>query len=351
MGGLLDRADLDEVETGVLRHAQRLGRRDDAVVLAVLVDQLDLGHLDVAVGAGTLVDLGCGSVGTTQGRLSWIVAGAGLAARGTACSMDGERLRQGRNMERPVGERDERLTVDEREIAAKVADGAEPTLMWCGGFRSDMTGSKAERMVAFAGERGLASVRFDYSGHGASGGLFPDGTISRWVEEAMAVHDRFVSGPVVILGSSMGAWIALRMVQELARRGERVHALVLIAPAPDFTSALMEPDFTEAQREALATDGFIAEPSLYSDEPTIYTRALIEDGRRNAVLDKRLVVGAPVRILQGVQDPDVPWRHAERLVEVLPEDDVVLTLVPDGDHRLSREQDLALLERTLAGVI
>ena len=245
-------------------------------------------------------------------------------------------------------EREERIAVGDREIAVRVRNGDAPTLLWCGGFRSDMLGSKADAMVAFAAARGLASVRFDYSGHGTSGGRFADGTISRWVEEAMAVHSAFVSGPVLILGSSMGAWIALRMVQEMEAPP---HALVLIAPAPDFTSALMEPGFTDEQREALERDGHIVEPSEYSDEPTIYTRALIEDGRANSVLDGRLVVGAPVRILQGVLDPDVPHAHAQRLAEALPEDEVVLTLVPDGDHRLSRDEDLALLERTLAGLV
>ena len=250
-----------------------------------------------------------------------------------------------------TGERDETVTVGDRPIAVKAAGGASPALMWCGGFRSDMEGSKAEAMADFARARGLASVRFDYSGHGASGGAFRDGTISRWLEEAMAVHDAFVRGPVVILGSSMGAWIALRMVEELAKRDMRPHALVLIAPAPDFTSRLMEPGLTDEQREALERDGFFEEPSAYSDEPTVYTRALIEDGRANAVLDRRLVVGAPVRILQGVADPDVPHEHAQRVLEALPEDDVVLTLVPDGDHRLSRDEDLALLRRTLEGVV
>ena len=253
-------------------------------------------------------------------------------------------------------ERDERVTVGDgaaaREIAVKARDGAAPPLLWCGGFRSDMTGSKAQAMVSFAQERGLASVRFDYSGHGLSGGLFRDGTISRWLEETLAVHDAFVGdAKPVVLGSSMGAWIALRLVQELAKRGRGVHALVLVAPAPDFTSVLMEPNFSDAEREALARDGFIEEPSSYSDEPTVYTRALIEDGRSNAVLDRRLVVGAPVRILQGVKDPDVPYEHAQRLAEALPEDDVVLSLVPDGDHRLSRDEDLALLRRTLDGVL
>ena len=235
-----------------------------------------------------------------------------------------------------------------REIAVRVAGGGRPTLMWCGGFRSDMTGSKAQSMVAFARSRELGSVRFDYSGHGESGGAFADGTISRWVEEAIAVVDRFTDGPLVVVGSSMGAWIALRLAQE---RPGRLTGLLLIAPAPDFTSELMEPNFSDAQRAALARDGYFTEPSDYSDEPDLYTRALIEDGTLNRVLDRPLGVGAPVRILQGMRDEDVPHAHALRLVESLVEDDVTLTLVRDGDHRLSRDEDLLRMEKTLAELV
>ena len=250
-----------------------------------------------------------------------------------------------------AGERFERVEVDGRSIAARVRDGAAPALMWCGGFRSDMLGSKAEAMSALAGERGLACVRFDYSGHGESGGLFKDGTISCWTAEAMAVRDRFAPGPLVIVGSSMGAWIALRMALTMAERGERPHALVLIAPAPDFTADLLEPDLTAEQRAALERDGYFEEASAYSSEPTLYTRALIEDGRANLVLRDRLRVGAPVHILQGTDDPDVPVAHAERVATALVEDDVLFTLVPGGDHRLSRDEDLALLRRTLAAAV
>lgn len=263
-------------------------------------------------------------------------------------------------------EREERVTVGEgagaREIAVRVLDatsagvgspgtgssGAGPTLVWCGGYRSDMTGSKAQALVAFARSRGLASVRFDYSGHGISGGAFADGTISRWVEEALAVVDAHASGPLVVVGSSMGAWIALRLAQE---RPGRLAGLLLIAPAPDFTSDLLEPSLTDEQRAALARDGSFTEPSVYSDEPDLYTRALIEDGERNRVLNGPLAVGAPVRILQGMRDEDVPHAHALKLVEALAQDDVTLTLVRDGDHRLSRDEDLRRLETTLAELV
>ena len=250
------------------------------------------------------------------------------------------------------GERAERLTVGTgrgaRDVAVRVADGAAPTLLWCGGFRSDMTGSKAEATVAFARSRARASVRFDYSGHGESGGDFADGTISRWVEEAVAVVDAHTAGPLVVVGSSMGAWIALRLAQD---RPGRLAGLVLIAPAPDFTSDLMEPNLTDEQRNALERDGSFSEPSDYSDEPYLYTRTLIDDGARNRVLDGPLSVGAPVRILQGMRDEDVPYQHALRLMEALAEDDVTLTLVRDGDHRLSRDEDLLRLEKTLAELI
>ena len=154
---------------------------------------------------------------------------------------------------------------------------------------------------------------------------------------------------MVITGSSMGGWIALRAVQELRRRGTgpQIDGLVLIAPAPDFTALLIEPNLSDAERESLAERGYFEEPSAYSDEPNVFTRALIEDGRANLVLDGIIETGCPVHILQGMQDPDVPFAHALRLVEHLPAEDTVLTLIRDGDHRLSRPQDL---ERMLQAI-
>lgn len=221
--------------------------------------------------------------------------------------------------------------------------------VWLGGFRSDMAGTKAEALVACASSIGCASMRFDYSGHGISGGEFVEGCISRWVSESVEVIRAKTDGPQVLVGSSMGAWIALRVVQELKNlgEGERVGGLLLIAPAPDFTKELMEPEFTDERRNEISTKGYLEEPSEYSDEPTIITKLLIEDGRENLVLDNELNVGGPVRILQGMRDPDVPWQHALRVVETLANDDVQVTLVKDGDHRLSRDQDLELLKKTL----
>ncbi len=243
------------------------------------------------------------------------------------------------------GEIRHRLTVGEgeaaREIAVIAAPGRGPTIVWLGGFVSDMTGSKAEAVAAHARAGGRAVVRFDYSGHGASGGDFEKGTIGRWFEEAAAVIDAFAPGPVILVGSSMGGWIALLVARLLARRGDgaRLAGLVLIAPAPDFTEALMWPAFTGEMRRQILEEGRTRRPSDYG-EGIVITRALIEDGRDHLLLGGPIDVACPVHILQGCEDADVPWRHALALTECLPQGDVVLTLVKDGDHRLSRPQDI-----------
>ncbi|WP_299868553.1 alpha/beta hydrolase [uncultured Hoeflea sp.] len=246
---------------------------------------------------------------------------------------------------------------DARPIAALIREASDtgehlPGLVWLGGYRSDMAGSKAVALCDHAGPQGRAMLRFDYSGHGASGGDFRDGTISRWLEESLAAFDAFTQGPQILIGSSMGGWIALRMVQELKARGEgdRVAGLLLIAPAPDFTLELMEPELTEAQRAALERDGYYEEPTPYGPDPNVFTRALFEDGRRNRVLDGLIETGAPVHIVQGMADPDVPWRHALRLMEHLPSDNVTLTLIKDGDHRLSRDEDIARILAAADGI-
>ncbi|ASY65034.1 2-hydroxymuconic semialdehyde hydrolase [Sinorhizobium sojae CCBAU 05684] len=230
---------------------------------------------------------------------------------------------------------------------------AFPALIWLGGYRSDMTGTKAVEVERHARAVGADCIRFDYSGHGASGGEFRDGTISRWLEEGLAVVDHATSGRVILIGSSMGAWVALRLVEELRRRGEgqRVAGLVLIAPAPDFTAELIEPNLTEAEKASLAEQGYFEEPSEYSPEPNIFTRALIEDGRDNRVMNGPIETGCPVHILQGMRDPDVPYTHALRLMEHMPSDDVVMTLIRDGDHRLSREEDIAKLKQAIDSLI
>lgn len=243
------------------------------------------------------------------------------------------------------------IAILRRPAAATVDCG--PSLLWLGGYRSDMSGTKAIAMDALAASLGLEAIRFDYSGHGASGGEFRDGTISRWLEEALAVVDAIGAARLILVGSSMGGWIALRLIQALKGRqeGAKAEGAVLIAPAPDFTTDLIEPSLTDAEKTSLAERGYFEEPSEYSAEPNIYTRALIEDGRRNQVMTGMIETGCPVHILQGMADPDVPYRHALKLLEFLPADDVVMTLIRDGDHRLSRPQDLARMEAAIRGML
>jgi pimeloyl-ACP methyl ester carboxylesterase len=227
-----------------------------------------------------------------------------------------------------------------RRIAVRARPGASPGLFWLSGFNSDMKGTKALALDAWAAEHGRACVRFDYSGHGESGGAFIDGTIGRWLEESLTVFGRFCTGAQVVVGSSMGGWIALLLARELKRRGTPLAGLVLIAPAPDFTEELMWKNFPPGVRAEIENNGVWLRPSDYGD-PYPITRRLIEDGRKHLLLGGSIEVGCPVRILQGARDPDVPWRHAFALAERLPADDVVLTMIQDGDHRLSRPQDIA----------
>jgi pimeloyl-ACP methyl ester carboxylesterase len=229
-----------------------------------------------------------------------------------------------------------------RDIAVEQRTGKAPGIFWLGGFRSDMAGSKAMALDTLGAERGLAVTRFDYSGHGISGGDFDHGTISRWLEEAEAVFAT-TSGPQIIVGSSMGGWLALLLARALLRRGRQAHGLVLIAPAPDMTHELMLPDFTPAEHESLQNNGYVDQPSQYSETPYRITRALIEDGEQHRLFGGVIETGCPVTILQGGQDPDVPPAHAIKLVTHILHDPVTLTLIPDGDHRLSRDADLARL--------
>ena len=238
-----------------------------------------------------------------------------------------------------------------REIAIRARAGRSPGIFWLGGFKSDMRGTKAEALAAHAAKTGQAYVRFDYSGHGESGGPFEAGTISRWLEEALAVFERVARGPQVVVASSMGGWIAPLLARALAAKGKsgtaKMAGLVLIAPAPDFTETLMWAQMSPEVRREIEEKGAWLRPSQYGDGPYPITRALIEDGRRHLLLDRPIEIGCPVRILQGVLDPDVPWRHALKLVSCLAQDDVVLTLVKDGDHRLSRPEDIERLLRVV----
>ncbi len=235
-------------------------------------------------------------------------------------------------------------------LAYRRVKGEGPTVVWLGGFRSDMTGTKAEALADFADNASLPFVRFDYAGHGESGGRFEDGTIGQWREDALAVIDELTEGPLVLVGSSMGGWIACHVA---LARPERVTAMVLVAPAADFTSALMEAEMPEAARAEMTSTGVWMRPSDYGD-PYPITRNLIEEGRRWSILPEeggaRIAIDCPVHILQGGEDPDVPWRHALRLAEALRTPEVVFTLIKDGDHRLSRPQDLERLVATVAGL-
>jgi pimeloyl-ACP methyl ester carboxylesterase len=239
-----------------------------------------------------------------------------------------------------------------RSIAVRAREGSAPGLFWLGGFNSYMQGTKALALDAWAAEHNRGCVRFDYSGHGESGGAFIDGTIGRWLEESVTVFEQFCAGPQVVIGSSMGGWMALLLAREIAKRPASrgsLAGLVLIAPAPDFTEQLMWNGFSPEVRQQIETKGVWLRPSQYG-EPYPITRALIQEGRNHLLLGSAINVGCPVRILQGAQDPDVPWQHAFALAHRLPADDVVLTVIQDGDHRLSRPQDIARMIAAVAEI-
>ena len=229
-------------------------------------------------------------------------------------------------------------------LAYEQIAGRTPGVLFCGGFMSDMSGSKATALASHCRQQGRAFVRFDYSGHGASGGRFADGCIGDWLGDALAVLDELTTGPQVVVGSSMGGWISLLLA---LARAQRVHALALLAPAPDFTRAIWDDELSPAEREHLQQNGHIERPSEYSEQPYLITRRLIEDGRRHLLLGAPIGIACPVRILHGMQDSDVPWQRSITLGERLQGDDVVLTLLKHGDHRLSNPDDLLRLTGTL----
>lgn len=234
--------------------------------------------------------------------------------------------------------------VESRSIAMLARPGKAPGIFWLSGYRSDMLGSKASVLDELGAELGLAVTRFDYSGHGQSGGDFLDGTISRWLEEALAVF-ALTTGPQIVVGSSMGGWIAVLLARAMAlREPGRVKALVLIAPAVDMTTELLPKKLSKKEQKTLRETGIVLRPSQYSAEPYPYTLKLLEDGNRHLLFGRGIDVGCPVTILQGGKDPDVPRDHALKLVQHLLTDPVTFTLIPDGDHRLSRPEDLELLK-------
>ena len=233
---------------------------------------------------------------------------------------------------------------DGETLAYHSIAGRAPGIIFLGGFMSDMSGTKATTLEAFARRRGQAFLRFDYQGHGESSGRFEDGSIGRWSEDAIAALDELTEGPQVLVGSSMGGWI---MLLTALARPERIAGLLGIAAAPDFTEDLMWAAYSAEIRATIETEGVYHEPTDYSETPYPITKHLIEDGRRHLLLRAPIPLTCPARLLQGMRDEDVPWQTALRLAEALESEDVEMTLVKAGDHRLSEPADLQRLEATL----
>jgi pimeloyl-ACP methyl ester carboxylesterase len=233
-------------------------------------------------------------------------------------------------------------------IRSGPGDATAPGLVWLCGFKSDMISTKASALADWAAARRLNYLRFDYSGHGQSSGRIEESTIGDWLEEAKACVAAFTRGPQILIGSSMGGWLTLLLARALVQQGQgdRLKALILIAPAWDMTEELMWKRFSAEAKAAVEEKGVYYRPSEYG-EPYLLTRMLIEEGRSHLLAESDFDPGCPVRIIHGLRDPDVPWEHGLKLVSLLGGEDVRLTLIKDGEHRLSREQDLNLLFATL----
>lgn len=233
-------------------------------------------------------------------------------------------------------------------LAHNLTPGTSPTIVWLCGYRSDMNGTKVLALKAWAESQGLGFFRFDYSGHGQSGGDYKDGTISQWLNESLELIQAHVNGEMILVGSSMGGWIALRLAEILQ---ERVKFMLLIAPAPDFTENLIWNQLNAEQRAEVIAKGAFIEPSLYSDAPNVFTYKMIEDGRSQCILNRPYHAPCPVHILQGTADPDVPMAHALKLMAHLGDAIAQISLIQGGDHRLSREEDIALMIRSVADLL
>jgi pimeloyl-ACP methyl ester carboxylesterase len=236
---------------------------------------------------------------------------------------------------------------DDNFVAYARNEGRGPTVAFLGGFRSDMTGTKAVALHDWASKRGQAFLRFDYFGHGQSSGRFEDGTIGRWLDDSLAVIDQLTTGKLVLVGSSMGGWLSLLVA---LKRPERLAGLVLIAAAPDFTERMLLKGLSPEDRAALERDGRLERPSQYSPEPSVFTWKLIEEGRNHLVLDKKLALPCPVHLLHGQSDPDVPWEYSLQIAKHLEAPEVITTFVKGGDHRLSTPADIARLIATVEGL-
>ncbi len=233
-------------------------------------------------------------------------------------------------------------------LAYEYLPGQGPVVVFCPGYGSDMQGTKALALEELCRSTERAMLRFDYAGHGQSGGRFTEGTIGSWMADAAHMIGEIVPDQdILLVGSSMGGWLALLLARTL---GVRVKGLLLIAPAPDFTERLIRPQLTAAQLDALAQNGVIHQPSDYG-EPQALSRVLLDDGKAHLLLDDEIPITCPVHILHGMNDADVPWKMSLTLVEKLASSAVRLTYVKDGDHRLSRPEDLRLLESTLIALL
>jgi len=233
---------------------------------------------------------------------------------------------------------------DGNTVAYARTDGRAPTVAFLGGFRSDMTGTKAVALEAWARGTGRAYLRFDYLGHGQSSGRIEDGTIGRWLEDSLAAIDALTTGKLVLVGSSMGGWLSLLVARAWP---QRLAGLVLIAAAPDFTERMLLKGLSAEDRATLQRHGRLERPSQYSPEPSVFTWKLIEEGRNHLVLDKKLVLSCPVRLLHGQSDPDVPWEYSLQIAQHLEAPEVITTVVKGGDHRLSTPADITRLISTV----
>ena len=233
-------------------------------------------------------------------------------------------------------------------VAYARTEGRAPTIVFLGGFRSDMTGTKAVALEAWAKKNGRAFLRFDYLGHGQSSGRFEDGTIGRWLDDSLAAIDALTTGKLVLVGSSMGGWLSLLVA---LKRPERLSGLVLIAAAPDFTERMVLKGLSPEDRATLQREGQLERPSQYSSEPSVFTWKLIEEGRNHLVLDKQLALPCPVRLLHGQSDPDVPWEYSLQIAQHLEAPEVITTFVKGGDHRLSSPADIARLIATVEELV